>query len=404
MKLNQNDLKKFCLVYAADAPEMDQIALSLKTLLKEKLGVAIDCLSDAYISDREYEILLGCTKRAFSRACYTEGGVAPMTYRVILKGTKLQIACGGAASATAFLKALEQLIAEGAMPEEVDEGTYMETELTGLSVVPLTAGSTLRVMTSNVLTHCWEGGRGYPSVAHRAEMYAATLNIYQPNLIGIQETDLPWIDYLPYYFEALRVYSGGRLDYACLGNCYVMPDGAQIPCYTSLIYRKDRFDVLESGIEAYPYAVKEWKLKCRTCTWGIYRDRTDGEVYGVFNTHWSFTAEETEISIRIGLETVRDKQSKYPGLHVFCTGDFNNHLNKSIEKFSERSGFGDSKDEAKKNGSLINENPGIPEGIYIDHIFFNEGVTVTRHETIDARYTQKMSDHMLQYGDFLILK
>ncbi len=402
MKLNQNDLKKFCIVYASDAPEMDRIAQQLTQLLKEKLGVVLECYSDAYISEREYEILLGCTKRAFSRACYTEGGVAPMTYRVILEGTKLQIACGGAASATAFLKALEQMIGDGAVPEELVDGSYLENELTGLSIVPLTEGSTLRVMTSNVLTHCWEGNRGYPSVAHRAEMYAATLNAYQPNLIGIQETDLPWIDYLPYYFEALRVYSGGKLDYACLENSYQMPDGTWIPNYTSLIYRKDRFDVLESGAVAYPYAVKELKLKCRTCTWAIYKDRMDGELYGVFNTHWSFTAEETEISIRMGLETVHEKQAKYPGLHVFCTGDFNNHLNKSIEKFSERSGFGDSKDEAKKNGSLINENPGIPEKIYIDHVFFNEGVTVTRHETIDAPFTAKMSDHMFQYGDFVL--
>ena len=402
MKLNQNDLKKFCIVYAADAPEMDRIAQSLTQLLREKLGVVPECYSDAYISEREYEILLGCTKRDFSRAIYTEGGVAPMSYRVILQGTKLQIACGGAASATAFLKVLEQLIADGTLPEELTDGTYLETELTGLSIVPLTEGSDIRVMTSNVLTHCWEGGRGYPSVAHRAEMYAATLNAYQPNLIGIQETDLPWIDYLPYYFEALRVYSGGKLDYACLENSYLMPDGTSIPNYTSLIYRKDRFDVLESGTVAYPYAVKELKLKCRTCTWAVYKDRTDGELYGVFNTHWSFTAEETEISIRIGLETVYAQQAKYPGLHVFCTGDFNNHLNKSIEKFSERSGFGDSKDEAKKNGSLINENPGIPEMIYIDHVFFNEGVRVTRHETIDAPFTAKMSDHMFQYGDFAL--
>ena len=402
MKLNLNELKKYCLVYASNAPEMDLMAQALVKMLIEKLGAAPDCLSDAYTSEREREILLGCTNRPFSRACYTEGGVAPMSYRVIIAGSKLQIACGGAASAMAFIKSLEEKIENGMTEVELADGVYFEKELTGLDIVPLTEGSTLRVMTSNVLTHCWEGGRGYPSVAHRAEMYAATLNVYQPNLIGIQETDIPWIDYLPYYFEALRVYSGGKLDYACLENTYRMPDGAYVPNLTSLIYRKDRFDVLDSGTELYPYAVKELKLKCRTCTWGIYKDRTDGEIYGVFNTHWSFTAEETEISIRIGLETVRAQQAKYPGLHVFCTGDFNNHLNKSIEKFSALSGFGDSKDEAKKNGSLINENAGIPEGIYIDHVFFNEGVTVTRHETVDAPYAKKMSDHLLQYGDFVV--
>lgn len=398
MKINGNDLTSFQLIYSQTAPGMKEIAESLAQLFEEALGVKLACVTDECEASG-CEFLVGPTNRPLSVDCYTTKKVAPMTVRLIVDGNTVQLACGGACSANAFLKELKEAL-NGSV-DELKDGTYFECELVKPESVPLTADSTLRVMTSNVLAHWWEGNRGYPTVANRAEMYVATLNVYQPDLIGIQETDAAWLSDLPYYLDYLRAFSGGLLDYEWIENTYMMPTGDRVPNLTSLIYRKDRFELVESGSLPFSYA-KEPKYKCRMRTWGVFEDRESQEKYVLVNTHWSFTAEETWIGIREECALIDAKKLRYPGIHVFCTGDFNNHLNKSIEKFQVESGLFDSKDEAKKNGSLINENPGIPEGIYIDHVFFNEGMMPRRHETVDAGYTKKMSDHMFQYGDFLV--
>jgi mRNA deadenylase 3'-5' endonuclease subunit Ccr4 len=82
----------------------------------------------------------------------------------------------------------------------------MEKNLFKRTEQPLTEGSTLRIMTSNILADRWVSGRNYGSVAKRAEMYAGVLMVYRPSLVGVQETDDPWTKNLPYYLDYLREY------------------------------------------------------------------------------------------------------------------------------------------------------------------------------------------------------
>ena len=49
---------------------------------------------------------------------------------------------------------------------------------------------------------------------------------------------------------------------------------------------------------------------------------------------------------------------------------------------------------------MINELPGISEGVYIDHIFIQSETELKRYETVDNVLPELLSDHRAQYGDY----
>ena len=396
---NGESLGKYAIVYSKDVPGMEDIALDLAKRLKGTLGLDLECYPDTFREEVEYEILIGRTNRPYSVACFSDGKVPLMSYRLIVEGTKIQFAAAGGYSMSEMASKFVSSYVLSIAMRNLRDGTYMESDLLPIRSQPLTAGSTLRVMTSNVLADAWVDGRDYPSVAARAEMYAATLLVYRPDLVGIQETDKPWINTLPYYLQYLRdEYS---VDYDWIETAYRKDNGSTVPNYTSLIYRKDTFSLVESGSQEFSFTNQK-NYKIRVATWAILTHKLSNEKYALINTHWDFTSEKGKVSVEEECRLIESFKQRYEGLHVFCTGDFNNHLNGSYELFKETGGLNDSKEVAAVNGTLINENAGIPEKIYIDHVAFNEGITVTRHETIEHAYASKMSDHLPQYGDFIV--
>ena len=396
---NGESLGKYVIVYSKDVPGMEDIAMDLAKRIKGTLRLELECYPDTFREETEYELLVGPTNRAFSKACFSEGKVPLMYHRLIVEGSKIQFAAAGAYSMSELVsKFVSGYILSIAM-RNLRNGSYVEKDLLPIRSQPLTEGSTLRVMTSNVLADAWVDGRDYPSVAARAEMYAATLLVYRPDLVGIQETDKPWINTLPYYLQYLRdEYS---VDYDWIETAYRKDNGSTVPNYTSLIYRKDTFSLVESGSQEFSFANQK-NYKIRVATWAILTHKMSNEKYALINTHWDFTAEKGKVSVEEECKLIESLKQRYKGLHVFCTGDFNNHLNGSYEDFKETGGLLDSKELAEFNGTLVNNNAGIPEKIYIDHVAFNEGITVTRHETIEHAYASKMSDHLPQYGDFIV--
>ena len=386
-------------VYAAHPAGLDVAAKKLCEVVAERFGVVLDCVRDVDADAVAHEILIGRTNREASGRSYTESPALLMSYRCAVEDGKLLLICGGAFSALSCVEALAQVLA--ASEDVALAGTVLETtDLLTLDRQERTEGSTLRVMTTNLLADRWVTKRHvYPAVSQRAEMYVAMLSVYRPDLIGVQETDAPWLEHLPYYLDTLNSLYG--LDYTWILNQW----GDQA-ILTSIIYDKSRFVPVNCGSEEYAYVPEQVsaRYKLRMLTWAVLRDTNDGKLYALVNTH-SGGSNDVVLGYEIptALSKFAELRAKYEGLTIFATGDFNNHGGTWYDTYKAVTHLIDSREAAESNGTLVNLLPGIPEGIYIDHAFTNlPASAVVRWETVDKNFAERLSDHRFQYGDYLI--
>ena len=396
-------ISEFSVVYSKDVPEMEQLATDLATRIGSAFKTTVDCYSDEK-PERQHEILVGLTNRPLSVECFADSQVPLMTYRLVVQGDTVQFACPGAHSGNELLTLFYNSYILGTSYKNLRNGIHMEKNLLTVTNQPLTEGSTLRIMTSNILADRWVTNRNnYGSVAKRAELYAAMLMVYRPALIGVQETDEPWFENLPYYLDYLRDYL--YLDYKWVENIYPYnhdnPPTKGIPTYTSIIYSRDQFTYVESGMEEFTDGYHTI-YKLRVMTYVILTHKESGEKYALVNTHYDGTPTIAAREIAEQASLVNRLKNKYSGIRLFCTGDYNNHGGYNISDLKKALNMLTTKEMAKTNGTLVNELPGIPEGIYIDHIFAEKTVTVTRHETIDVNFANLLSDHRLQYADVIV--
>lgn len=400
IKIAGTDISEFRIVYASEPVGLDAAAFRLQSHIERSFGILLDCTPDTKTVRTEHEILIGCTDRAVSADKYAKG-VAPMTYRFDVDSGQLSLVCGGAYSAIA---AVEELFSKYCAGEGIllDNGVYLETVIPKLGRQELTEGCGLRVMTSNILADRWQTS-ARPPVAQRAEMYAGILATYRPDLIGVQETDEPWMEALPYYLKVLkRVYG---IEYTWIENTC-----GELANMTSIIYRSDRFALTDSGSTEFSYK-NSTEYKIRMLTHGVFEEKTSQKIFVLINTHWSGRAQDEATEIAEQSALVKEMQTKYPGCYLFCTGDYNIHTYVAFEPFKAASGLIDSKDSAIENGTLVNLLPGNQklcytedgQPVYIDHVFTNLPVgSIRRYETVNKNLTSLMSDHLPQYCDYVL--
>ena len=398
LQFNGIPITEFSVVYSKDVPEMQENAEQLASRIGNVFKVTVPCYSDDR-EEQENEILVGLTNREMSAECFADMQVPLMSYRMVVKGSKVQFACPGAHSAAEMMTAFNSGYLMAISYRNLRDGVYLEKNLLEVTDQPWTEGTTLRVMTSNILADRWVGGRNYGSVAKRAEMYAAVLMVYRPSLIGVQESDDPWTVNLPYYIDYLSNYL--YLDYEWIENTYEIESARYIPNMTSIIYSKKEFTLESSGMEEFTdFGHADYKL--RVLTHAILTHNASGEKYALVNTHYDGDKWIGAREIVQQTALVNKIKSQYPGIHVFCTGDYNNHGGYNIQDLKDSLNMLTTKDMAKLSDTLVNELPGIPEGIYIDHIFTEKTNLVLRHETIDVNFASILSDHRLQYADIMV--
>lgn len=115
----------------------------------------------------------------------------------------------------------------------------------------------------------------------------AVVNMFRteaPDIIGIQEGLIDQVKYIERNCPAYGRIGVGRDDGA---------DGGEI---MAVFYRRDRFDLIESGtfwLSETPGEVSRgWDAACnRTVTWALFRDRTDGREFYYLNTHFDHQGE-----------------------------------------------------------------------------------------------------------------
>lgn len=190
-------------------------------------------------------------------------------------------------------------------------------ELKEDAFAPLSEGADARIMTANILSEEWGGTTCLP----RAEIFAANLAYYAPDVIGAQEVSLEWD-------KALHTVLDGT-GYAILHEIV----SGHSSNYCPLIYNTKTLDIVESG--AYRLTIGG-PGKARCVTWAVFEKRGSGKRFAVLNTHLDWIRDaldyETtdpvshysrEMQVREISGTYADIEARFPSIPILMTADWN---------------------------------------------------------------------------------
>ena len=427
LEFDVNSIEVYTIVYPSEPIGLESIAMSLRDSIRTATGKTLSVVRDTASAENIYEILIGPTNRSFSQQCYAESSHI-MQYEIRVQKGKLQLVAGGPYSAMKCADKFTMRIL--AMKEKLTEGVaYYATDIATDSQ-PLTDGADIRVMSSNVLAYQW-GEQDYSNVypvSTRAEIYAGVLLRFQPDIVGVQETDEPWMKALPYYLTAMAEKDG--VVYTHLLR-KVQNQSRSVVNFSSILYRSDLYTADASGCELF--AANYQTTYCqRVGSWAKFTSKSDPNRQMVLiNSHWAHETEESILScVNEEAALVARMKEQYPGVPIFCTADYNSDATKKPRdeadnpnvktrdqyflQFVELISGTVASDAAREKGVLIK--PGgcrasaqkMSEGTeraidnnFIDHIVVTGGYAdVLRHDTIITNKCNMLSDHSPIYADF----
>jgi len=150
---------------------------------------------------------------------------------------------------------------------------------------------------------------------NRKEFLISQLNFYNPDVFGVQEG----------LIHQVKEMDQGLQDYAYFG---VGRDyGDERGEHTAVFYNKQRLKLLDQStfwLSLTPdKPSKGWDAALpRTCTYGVFENKSDGTRFMVFNTHFDHVGVKArEESSKLILKKIKELNTEnYP---VVLTGDFN---------------------------------------------------------------------------------
>ena len=252
----------------------------------------------------------------------------------------------------------------------------------------------VRIMSSNILFD--------KTLPDRLPLIADYYRASDADLIGMQEVNRVGTA----LFETLAdLYAPVALSHA---------DGKH--CYTPILYRTDRFDLIEGGSELY----RSRGTDTKSMSWAVVSDKESGKKLALINSHGSLilksynleatNAVEGEMwrvdNVCQMLEKKDELREKYGAeLPVFITGDFNTYSHReSIQNMKKV--LPDSADIATISATTgINSFHGVPgrpcpEGTPIDFVFVtDDAVKILVHCIADDETALAISDHCPVYVD-----
>jgi endonuclease/exonuclease/phosphatase family metal-dependent hydrolase len=259
---------------------------------------------------------------------------------------------------------------------------------------PRIEGADVRIMSSNILFDKTLDGRLHLI----ADYYRAS----DADVIGMQEVN--------------RV---GTTLFETLGDIYTpvaRRHAEDKHCFTPILYRHDRFEMIESGSELY----RSRGTDTKSMAWVVLADKKDGGKLAVINSHGSLILKSYNLEAtnavegeqwRVDnvcqmLEKKDELREKYGAeLPVFVTGDFNAYPGSdSIEAMKKV--LPDSADVATVSATTgvnsFHRVPGqpCPEGTPIDFVFVTaDAIRVLVHSIPTDETSLAISDHCPVYVD-----
>ncbi len=300
VKLGEVSLSEYRIVYPAKNRYSERIAAqNIADKLANVSGIVLDVVTDAEENGvSEYEILVGSTNRhTEAESSAIVSGLGANDAVIKYDGKKVGIF---GATATALMVAASDLYSRfDAEKTDVHKFTLEAETLCKYN------DSILSAMSFNV----WVSSR----TQDRVDRVVKMVTNYLPDTIGFQEVNAAWLG-------ALR--DGLKTQYAYVGEGR---DGGVNGEYNPIFYKKDVFNLLESGTKWLSDTpdkvskVPESSLN-RIYTYALLERKSDGVRIMVVNTHFDHTsaqAREKQADVLVDyLKTIIN----YP---IVLTGDFN---------------------------------------------------------------------------------
>ena len=263
---------------------------------------------------------------------------------------------------------------------------------------PLYAEATMRIMTYNVLGVADNHLDRYPYVL-------AQIRRYMPDILGMQESPKTVHNQV---IDAVKdVYAEAHKWH---------DDADDVVNYTPILYRKDKYKVLESGCIFLRSRYTETNTK--SIAWAVFETLDGGAKFIVTNLHGSLIADSYNIpgsnsvegaawrvdNVAQMVEKLNELKGKYGDIPTFSTGDFNFNEDAQAYKDAVAAGLSDAEKIASvsrvtgiKTTHTVGQAPAA--GKSIDHIFVNDKVSVYVHEVVRDKEALKGSDHCAVYAD-----
>jgi endonuclease/exonuclease/phosphatase family metal-dependent hydrolase len=248
--------------------------------------------------------------------------------------------------------------------------------------------SSLNIATFNLrMDTLNDGDNSWPK---RKEMVKGLIRFHGFDIVGTQEGFIHQIrDILE--LEAYDYVGAGR------------DDGKEAGEHSAIIYRKDRFSVMDKGdywLSLTPGKPSYgWDAKIRRiCSWVKFKDHVGGNVFYFFCVHYDHQGEEARReSSRLMLERVRSIAGDAP---FFCTGDFNaTPESEPVQIIYKDGSWIDSRHISLMppygtEGTFHGFNVDAPAQERIDYIFVSKGIRVNKYGVLnDIQYARFPSDH-----------
>ena len=226
----------------------------------------------------------------------------------------------------------------------------------------------------------------------REPVVAALIRFHQFDILGTQEGLIGMLNDL----------SGALPEYARYG--IGRDDGKAAGEHSAIFYKKDKFQVLDSGdfwlSETPDKPSLGWDATCcnRICSWVKLQDKQNGQSFYVFNTHYDY---QKDLARNESSKLILKKIKAIAGskaLVVFM-GDLNGDNQSSwYKRLEEAPGLEDTYKLATHpyafNPSYQNYGKKIEKDGLIDHIFVSPDFTVLRWGVLSDTYHGKYpSDH-----------
>ncbi|MBN1901562.1 endonuclease/exonuclease/phosphatase family protein [Candidatus Sumerlaeota bacterium] len=169
----------------------------------------------------------------------------------------------------------------------------------------------IKFMTFNIRNGLAKDGENHWNL--RKDFVSDIIREYAPDALGVQEAFRFQLDEL-----------NKRLpEYGELG---IGRDGGDMGEYSAILFRKERFDVEESGTfwlsETPSEPSAHWGNNCRrVCTWARLTEKSSARSLYIYNTHLDHQSQSSrEKGVRLIMKRIQERTHQYP---FVLMGDFN---------------------------------------------------------------------------------
>lgn len=225
---------------------------------------------------------------------------------------------------------------------------------------------------------------------HRKENVNGLIRFHDFDIVGTQEG---------FHHQLLDIIAAGDYAYVGVGR----DDGVNEGEHSAIVYKKDRFEVLDSGdfwlSETPETPSYGWDAKIRRiCSWAKFKDKKAGKEFFFFSVHYDHQAREARRnSSLLMLSKIKEIAGDMP---TFSVGDFNaTPDDEPIQIFYEDNYLKDSYliSQAKPYGTEGTFNAfklDAPMKNRIDYIWVTKDITVEKYGVLnDVHYGHFPSDH-----------